>query len=378
MLNPDGVINGNHRCSLAGRDLNREWQYPSRHTTPPVYYFKALMKHVKKTRDVLLFTDFHGHSKHKNFFIYGCNALRKGSTATPSLVLEKVLPKLMQNLTPSFSLENTSFKVQKAKESTGRVVVWREIGVRLSYTIEASLMGSDALPVLPPDDIMEKGEDGSVLPPQTTPCFETKAGHYNTAHYQSIGAVFCRVLRPFLGNDKDTPAILALGETVHQLCASWNVANGSQTTKEPNTTIPQESTARKARPAARKMSRSVSASAKGRGRGTAQSTTSSRGRGRGRAPVARGGGGGGGGGSSEKAVPSTAPSGGGGDGVVERSGSGGAMVLDDDDNEDDDFEGDNDNDNDNDNENDNELDDTDADEAAPNSDNIDYATPFAF
>ena len=25
MLNPDGVINGNYRCSLAGVDLNRVW-----------------------------------------------------------------------------------------------------------------------------------------------------------------------------------------------------------------------------------------------------------------------------------------------------------------------------------------------------------------
>lgn len=26
MLNPDGVINGNYRCSLAGCDLNRRWK----------------------------------------------------------------------------------------------------------------------------------------------------------------------------------------------------------------------------------------------------------------------------------------------------------------------------------------------------------------
>ena len=25
MLNPDGVIHGNYRCSLIGRDLNRRW-----------------------------------------------------------------------------------------------------------------------------------------------------------------------------------------------------------------------------------------------------------------------------------------------------------------------------------------------------------------
>ena len=28
MLNPDGVIVGNYRCSLAGLDLNRQWLNP--------------------------------------------------------------------------------------------------------------------------------------------------------------------------------------------------------------------------------------------------------------------------------------------------------------------------------------------------------------
>ncbi len=28
MLNPDGVINGNYRCSLSGSDLNRRWKSP--------------------------------------------------------------------------------------------------------------------------------------------------------------------------------------------------------------------------------------------------------------------------------------------------------------------------------------------------------------
>lgn len=30
MLNPDGVINGNYRCSLSGNDLNRRWKVPSK------------------------------------------------------------------------------------------------------------------------------------------------------------------------------------------------------------------------------------------------------------------------------------------------------------------------------------------------------------
>ena len=32
MLNPDGVIHGNYRCSLAGCDLNRQWKKPSKFT----------------------------------------------------------------------------------------------------------------------------------------------------------------------------------------------------------------------------------------------------------------------------------------------------------------------------------------------------------
>lgn len=40
MLNPDGVINGNYRCSLAGCDLNRRWKAPSKMLHPCIYYTK--------------------------------------------------------------------------------------------------------------------------------------------------------------------------------------------------------------------------------------------------------------------------------------------------------------------------------------------------
>jgi murein tripeptide amidase MpaA len=38
MLNVDGVINGNYRCSLAACDLNRKWIKPSKALHPTVYY----------------------------------------------------------------------------------------------------------------------------------------------------------------------------------------------------------------------------------------------------------------------------------------------------------------------------------------------------
>lgn len=34
MLNPDGVINGNYRCSLSGYDLNRVWHYDNKISSP--------------------------------------------------------------------------------------------------------------------------------------------------------------------------------------------------------------------------------------------------------------------------------------------------------------------------------------------------------
>jgi murein tripeptide amidase MpaA len=44
MLNPDGVIHGNYRCSLAGVDLNRRWQNPSKTMHPTVHNAKKMVK----------------------------------------------------------------------------------------------------------------------------------------------------------------------------------------------------------------------------------------------------------------------------------------------------------------------------------------------
>lgn len=44
MLNPDGVINGNYRCSLAGCDLNRRWKTPSKIIHPTIYHVKKMIK----------------------------------------------------------------------------------------------------------------------------------------------------------------------------------------------------------------------------------------------------------------------------------------------------------------------------------------------
>jgi len=73
MLNPDGVIYGNYRCSLLGCDLNRKWEKPNRLLHPTIYYSKLLIRHMHAERKVVLYTDLHGHSRKQNAFFYGCS-----------------------------------------------------------------------------------------------------------------------------------------------------------------------------------------------------------------------------------------------------------------------------------------------------------------
>ena len=40
MLNPDGVVLGNSRSSLAGVDLNRRWSNPHATLHPEIYFLK--------------------------------------------------------------------------------------------------------------------------------------------------------------------------------------------------------------------------------------------------------------------------------------------------------------------------------------------------
>ncbi|XP_056370249.1 cytosolic carboxypeptidase 1 isoform X2 [Oenanthe melanoleuca] len=152
MLNPDGVINGNHRCSLSGEDLNRQWQNPNPDLHPTIYHAKGLLQYLAAiNRLPLVYCDYHGHSRKKNVFMYGCsiketmwhtnvNAATCGLTEDPGY---RVLPRILSQTAPAFCMGSCSFVVEKSKESTARVVVWREIGVQRSYTMESTLCGCD-------------------------------------------------------------------------------------------------------------------------------------------------------------------------------------------------------------------------------------------
>ncbi|CAF0776542.1 unnamed protein product [Adineta steineri] len=145
MLNPDGVINGCSRCSLATKDLNRQWSSPNSTLFPTIYHTKGLIAYLStcSSRPITLFCDFHGHSRQKNFFFYGndprCHYL---GPAVGRSTITKLFPKLFTGI-PGFSLQSCLFTMRKQKEGCARIVVWDEFKIDLAYTMEATYSGFD-------------------------------------------------------------------------------------------------------------------------------------------------------------------------------------------------------------------------------------------
>uniref|UniRef100_A0A3B4A6M4 Peptidase M14 domain-containing protein n=1 Tax=Periophthalmus magnuspinnatus TaxID=409849 RepID=A0A3B4A6M4_9GOBI len=127
MLNPDGVING-HRCNLNSEDLNRQWSKPDPVLSPTIYHTKGFLYYLNSIgRTPLVYCDYHGHSRKKNVFLYGCS----------------VKETLWQSAVDTVGVKEDPGYREKSRSATARVVVWREIGVLRSYTMESTYNGCD-------------------------------------------------------------------------------------------------------------------------------------------------------------------------------------------------------------------------------------------
>ncbi|XP_026491782.2 cytosolic carboxypeptidase 2 [Vanessa tameamea] len=171
MLNPDGVIVGNNRCSLTGKDLNRQYRTVIRETYPPVWHTKVMIRRLQEECGVAMYVDLHAHSRKHNIFIYGCES-RKNSDKR---LQEQVFPLMLhKNAADKFSFENCKFRIQRSKEGTARVVIWM-LGVANSYTMEASFGGSEL---------------GSRM-----------STHFSAQDYESLGRTYCETLLDFYDED---------------------------------------------------------------------------------------------------------------------------------------------------------------------------------
>ena len=162
MLNPDGVIVGNYRCSLAKADLNRVYRKPRKELFPTVWCTKQMIESFlleKGTKDIIAYVDLHGHSRKHNIFTYGCHM---PGCNLEQLLEGRLLPWLLfQQCPEKFSFSSCKFSVHKCKESTGRVVMWR-MGITNSFTLEATFCGTKLSPMprhFTVEDYKTMGED---------------------------------------------------------------------------------------------------------------------------------------------------------------------------------------------------------------------------
>eukprot|EP00471_Norrisiella_sphaerica_P008009 CAMPEP_0184499568 /NCGR_PEP_ID=MMETSP0113_2-20130426/41829_1 /TAXON_ID=91329 /ORGANISM="Norrisiella sphaerica, Strain BC52" /LENGTH=988 /DNA_ID=CAMNT_0026887507 /DNA_START=297 /DNA_END=3263 /DNA_ORIENTATION=+ len=198
MLNPDGVINGNYRCSLACVDLNRCWDKPNRNTHPTVYYAKDLIANLKERGKLAVVVDLHGHSKKMNIFMYGCKT---------STLLEKVLPRIIWDKGSNFfDFKSCSFNVGKNKDGTARVALWKDFGIQDCFTLEASFAGANF--------------------------GQRENYHFSSKDYEEMGNIIGRSLLKFLDEDEKRRILTEIIKDEDGSCEDENSDGGSDSASE--------------------------------------------------------------------------------------------------------------------------------------------------
>lgn len=142
MLNPDGVIAGNYRTSMAGHDLNRKFNEPDYRLHPTVWNIKRMTEKITcspgvTSENLAFYIDMHGHSRKKNCFVYGPQV----PLHSDKYLKMRVIPKLLSDETEMFRYHSCSFQNDKSKETAARITLFREFNIYNSFTLEASFHG---------------------------------------------------------------------------------------------------------------------------------------------------------------------------------------------------------------------------------------------
>ena len=134
MMNPDGVIMGNYRTSLAGCDLNRRWLNPNEMIYPEIHFAKKMVLNFSKGREMALICDLHGHSGLHNIFMYG-------NKFTDDNISCRIFPFILSRINKAFFFGNCAFKIQKFKLGCARINLFNELKTPNIFTMEASFSG---------------------------------------------------------------------------------------------------------------------------------------------------------------------------------------------------------------------------------------------
>ena len=115
-----------------------------------------MIKETHSEREVLLFCDLHGHSRRKDIFMYGCNIQKKPEET-------RIFPYILGKICPYFYFGYSKFGVQKSKESTARVVLFKNLKIPNIFTLESSFCGNEHGPFkdkhFTREDLQQVGKD---------------------------------------------------------------------------------------------------------------------------------------------------------------------------------------------------------------------------
>lgn len=157
MLNPDGVVYGNYRCSLLGVDLNRRWKEPNHILHPTIFHAKELIGSLRQHNSLFFYCDIHGHSSKKGTFMYACKTKGISLIEQKENIYLRLIPLMFGKRDPWFDYRNCSFRIERIKETTARVVVFKEFSVLTSYTLETSFLGNSSSEVFDDYKLYEIG-----------------------------------------------------------------------------------------------------------------------------------------------------------------------------------------------------------------------------
>ena len=109
MLNPDGVVQGNYRCSYSGCDLNRRYLTPSKILHPEIYHVKRMTRYLSRLVPIVLYCDFHGHSKKYFFLMFSKDIFMYGNIDETNKQQYTLFPFILSKFSPYFSFTSSKY-----------------------------------------------------------------------------------------------------------------------------------------------------------------------------------------------------------------------------------------------------------------------------
>eukprot|EP00035_Acanthoeca_spectabilis_P009729 m.171664 g.171664 ORF g.171664 m.171664 type:complete len:455 (+) comp14818_c0_seq5:328-1692(+) len=187
MLNPDGVVHGNYRCSSLGQDLNRCYQFPKQWIQPEIWAVRKLLTELteKGNPAPTFYLDLHAHTASPNLFLYGNWHKREAQ-----MERQWVFPRILAAHADDFSINQTDFNSHKAKAGTGRRALMDVMHPDAQiYTLEVSFFAYPAVVEA------EGGRNGTVDPPNPPPYVP-----YTQRRYREVGETVGRAMSDYFGS----------------------------------------------------------------------------------------------------------------------------------------------------------------------------------